>query len=496
MKNMASIFVEKEESMKHSLWIVPFKSRIVILESEIVLHSNDPIAPVGYLKLNKLQLENKLPLLNLHERLKGLPLKNSDGYVTDPGEDVKDMNEEESDSDSLSEPVIRSGIYTVARSMGNQNYSVQKSPSGWLWVGGIRGESIGNPMDNAMSTLESCLSNYDQDLTNVCSITLYISNMQKFSEVNTFYCHHINFPNPPTRACVEVPLNENCPLILEAVSWRLPEKISCDPAIERNTMYVQSRSHWAPANIGPYSQTVKVGELIHLSGQIGLVPGNLKLVEGGVKCQCRLALRHVDRLLKAVDNNINLRNVVQGICYVTNIKSIQQVRRLWEENTNNAIVDYVVVSNLPKCALVEWHVWAHRFNHLFEYEETGRCIDDKNWSISIFRRWNYENNISAIVCHLEKTNGNEDGIFDEDIFSETVDYTLLKLKQGYESDQSSVSNLKIFYPVTKHLNIHEYFNYLDNLRKYTCLTYTMVPVIFCKMKIHIYPSVEQKVIEC
>lgn len=76
-------------------------------------------------------------------------------------------------------------------------------------------------------------------------------------------------------------------------------------------MHVQSRSHWAPSNIGPYSQAVRVGELIHLAGQIALIPGNLEMVRGGIKAQCQLALRHVGRLLKAMDPNVNLRDVVQ-----------------------------------------------------------------------------------------------------------------------------------------------------------------------------------------
>lgn len=80
-------------------------------------------------------------------------------------------------------------------------------------------------------------------------------------------------------------------------------------------MHVQSKSHWAPANIGPYSQSVRVRNLIYLAGQIGLVPGSLEMVEGGIKAQCRLTLRHLKRLLMAVDPNFNLRNVVQVIIY-------------------------------------------------------------------------------------------------------------------------------------------------------------------------------------
>lgn len=129
-------------------------------------------------------------------------------------------------------------------------------------------------------------------------------------------------------------------------------------------MHVQSRSHWAPANIGPYSQLVRIGDVIHLAGQIGLVPGSLEMVNGGIKSQCQLTLRNIGRLLNAIDSN--LRDVVQGICYVTDLSYVEPARRMWEGKTNNAIVEYVVVDGLPRNALVEWHVWAHRHNNQFE----------------------------------------------------------------------------------------------------------------------------------
>lgn len=76
-------------------------------------------------------------------------------------------------------------------------------------------------------------------------------------------------------------------------------------------MHVQSISHWAPANIGPYSQGVKIGDVTYLAGQIALVPGSMVMVKGGIKQQCRLALRNVHRLLSAIDANTNVRSVVQ-----------------------------------------------------------------------------------------------------------------------------------------------------------------------------------------
>lgn len=79
----------------------------------------------------------------------------------------------------------------------------------------------------------------------------------------------------------------------------------------RCTLHVQSISHWAPANIGPYSQAVRVGDFVYLAGQIGLVPGSMQLVNGGIKYQCHIVLRHIDRILNVIDSSTNLRDVVQ-----------------------------------------------------------------------------------------------------------------------------------------------------------------------------------------
>lgn len=43
--------------------------------------------------------------------------------------------------------------------------------------------------------------------------------MTQFAELNRLYSEVLNHVNPPTRACVEVPLPNNCPVVLEAISW-------------------------------------------------------------------------------------------------------------------------------------------------------------------------------------------------------------------------------------------------------------------------------------
>jgi diphthine-ammonia ligase len=63
-----------------------------------------------------------------------------------------------------------------------------------------------------------------------------------------------------------------------------------------------------------------VGDIIYVAGQIALVPGTMQLVEGGVRKQCRLALRHVGRIVKAMDTNTQLRDVVQ-VCLIVILKT-------------------------------------------------------------------------------------------------------------------------------------------------------------------------------
>lgn len=120
---------------------------------------------------------------------------------------------------------------------------------------------------------------------------------------------------------------------------------------------------------------------------------------------------------------------------------------------------------------------------LFLDEETGKCIDD--WSICIFRRWNYENNIAAIVCQIEN---HEDSLMNETIIKETIDYVLHKLQQGHESDTMSLRALKLFYPVNKRIPLDEIVRIMNDYQSTNSLVYTVVPVLSLQSP-HTYLSI-------
>ncbi|XP_053668833.1 uncharacterized protein LOC128719235 [Anopheles marshallii] len=286
-----------------------------------------------------------------------------------------------------------------SRPLSNKPRAIVNS-KGWMWVAGVQGcgEDSRQAMTNALETLEEMVQSRSFTLRQICYITLYVRNMSEYSFINEIYSTVFAFANPPTRVCVECPLPADCAVVLEAVAFN-PVSNASELEHNRQTMHVQGISHWAPANIGTYSQSTKVGHITYISGQIALVPGSMTIIEGGIKQQCKLTLRHLSRIAKAMNaQGGQLRDVVQGICFVTHPSYIYEARRQWERRTANAIIDYIVVPALPRGALVEWQVWAHSHNDKFDYEETGCSIGE--YSISIRRRWNYENNCASIVCYV------------------------------------------------------------------------------------------------
>ena len=60
----------------------------------------------------------------------------------------------------------------------------------------------------------------------------------------------------------------------------------------------------APAAIGPYSQAVKVGNTVWLSGQIPLVPGTTELVAGDITAQATQAFRNLSAVAEAAGGSL------------------------------------------------------------------------------------------------------------------------------------------------------------------------------------------------
>jgi 2-iminobutanoate/2-iminopropanoate deaminase len=109
----------------------------------------------------------------------------------------------------------------------------------------------------------------------------------------------------------------------------------------------------APDAIGPYSQAVKAGNFVFLSGQIPLVPTTGEVLKEGIAQQTRLILENISEILK--EACVDIKNVVKTTVYLKDISGFQEMNRVYEEYfaVDPPARATVEVSNLPKGVDVE-----------------------------------------------------------------------------------------------------------------------------------------------
>ena len=109
----------------------------------------------------------------------------------------------------------------------------------------------------------------------------------------------------------------------------------------------------APSAIGPYSQAVRVGDLVFLSGQIALVPETMDLVSDDIEKQARQIFKNLSAVAAAAGGS--LQDLVKVNVYLTDLSHFQTINRVMEEFF---VAPYparaaVGVADLPRGAVVE-----------------------------------------------------------------------------------------------------------------------------------------------
>jgi reactive intermediate/imine deaminase len=82
----------------------------------------------------------------------------------------------------------------------------------------------------------------------------------------------------------------------------------------------------APAAIGTYSQAVKVGNTVYLSGQIPLDPATMALVEGGMDAQIRRVFDNLAAVAEASDGSLN--DIVKLNVFLTDLAHFPLVNEI------------------------------------------------------------------------------------------------------------------------------------------------------------------------
>ncbi|XP_019407547.1 PREDICTED: diphthine--ammonia ligase [Crocodylus porosus] len=350
-----------------------FKKKIVVDSSDVIIHSADAFAPVAYLRFLKLHLENKVESSDkfMDSSCSCEVICNEDNVLPAAEEDVpKDIP-----------PVIWKSLKHNSLQYSKTLGCSGKSLSGYQWVSGIsacflpaEGKNIQDAALEVFSSLQANMNSMGFELKDIILVHLYMKSMKDFAVINSAYVTEFDLC-PPARVCVEVPLPDGILFWIDCLAHSCDFTTDDTACYEKQVMHVQSISHWAPANIGPYSQSVKIGDVLYCAGQIALVPCTMQLVSGGIQTETTVSLRHVEKVLKAMSPNTELQHVLMANCYVTDNKYIPVAHAIWEKKLKedkkaedsimcsnlpavSGTLAVVVVPHLPREALIEWHVIA------------------------------------------------------------------------------------------------------------------------------------------
>lgn len=114
----------------------------------------------------------------------------------------------------------------------------------------------------------------------------------------------------------------------------------------------------APAPIGPYSQAVKAGNMLFVSGQIALDPETNQLISGGIKVEAKQVMKNLEAVLASAD--FSFENVVKTTIFLSDMNHFSDVNEVYGSyfKSDFPARETVAVLGLPKNVNVEISVIA------------------------------------------------------------------------------------------------------------------------------------------
>jgi len=115
----------------------------------------------------------------------------------------------------------------------------------------------------------------------------------------------------------------------------------------------------APEAIGTYSQAIKVGDVVYLSGQIPLVPETMTVIEGDFATQTRRVFDNLSAVAEAAGGS--LQDVVKLNIYLTDLSHFGSVNEIMAEYFQQPYPARAAigVASLPKAVPVEMDAILH-----------------------------------------------------------------------------------------------------------------------------------------
>ena len=115
----------------------------------------------------------------------------------------------------------------------------------------------------------------------------------------------------------------------------------------------------APAAIGPYSQAIKAGNTIYISGQLPIDPATGEFKEGCIRCKARQSLNNIKNILQA--EGLTMSHIVKVTILLTDINDFAAVNEVYADFFQPPFParSAFAVAALPKGAPIEIEAIAH-----------------------------------------------------------------------------------------------------------------------------------------
>lgn len=124
----------------------------------------------------------------------------------------------------------------------------------------------------------------------------------------------------------------------------------------KSTIYSEN----APSPIGPYSQAVRAGNMLFISGQIAIDPKTEQVIEGTIEDETTRVMQNIDALLTA--SGFSFADVVKTSIFLSDMKHFALVNGIYGSffQSDFPARETVAVLGLPKNVNVEISVTAYK----------------------------------------------------------------------------------------------------------------------------------------
>ncbi|KAK4240663.1 hypothetical protein C8A03DRAFT_41873 [Achaetomium macrosporum] len=227
----------------------------------------------------------------------------------------------EADGSLSLRPWSRSKEEDIIPRLGALQAATRQNLQQWRFVSGSKSASIEEETQSIVKQIRQRLRQHSLPPSAILSATVSLRRMADFPIINSIYGTLFDAPNPPSRVTISCGNALSAAATDANIAVYLTVHTALSPT-DRQGLHVQSRSYWAPANIGPYSQAISIPvaslgsaesldvsslpsgpRLVSIAGQIPLVPATMALPEPGenseedaIRLRLTLSLQHLWRI--------------------------------------------------------------------------------------------------------------------------------------------------------------------------------------------------------